>query len=484
MRLFKIFLLILMVLFTGPLKAESAEPSPHEDDEFDLMNILAEKGLHDLNDERWNIYGQMTWIQQQQSKFNAPYTNLNGSTNSLLPYSASTFTVTSTLYFGLKLWEGGEIYVAPEAISSLPLSDLKGLGSTIQNFELQKNGAMTPRLYNSRSYFQQTFNFGGGTQQIESDPMQLGKKVDTRRLSLTVGEHSVLDFFDKNAYSGDLRRQFFNMAFLTYAAYDFAADARGYTFGANAQLFWDDWAFRFGRVAAPIDPNQQYLNYDIFEYYGDQLEVEHAHMLFDQPGVIRVLGFRNQENMAKFSDAIAAYQSNPQKYNATSCTSFNYGSNNSNAPDLCWARKPNIKMGIGINFEQQLTEDLGVFFRGMYNDGQTEVYSFTSTDRSISIGGIAKGSLWDRKRDSMGIGYAQGWISKEHAQYLAMGGIDGFIGDGAISQASEHVIDIFYSANLLSPVWFTADFQYIANPAYNSARGPLEVYGGRLLVEF
>src|ERR1019366_3300948 len=36
---------------------------------------------------------------------------------------------------------------------------------------------------------------------------------------------SVLDFFDKNTYSGDLRQQFFNMAFLTYATYDFGAGA-------------------------------------------------------------------------------------------------------------------------------------------------------------------------------------------------------------------------------------------------------------------
>ena len=479
----RLFFLLLAFLVSRVVLAESAEPSPHEEDEFDLMNILAKEGLHDLDNERWNLYGQMTWIQQQQSGFNAPYTNLNGSPNSLRPFSASTYTVTSTLYFGLKLWDGGEIYVAPEAISSLPLSELKGLGSTIQNFELQKNGSMTPRLYNSRSYFKQTFGFGGETQQVESDPMQLGAKVDARRLSLTVGEFSVLDFFDKNAYSGDLRRQFFNMAFLTYAAYDFAADARGYTFGANAQFFWDDWAFRFGRVAAPIDPNQQYLNYDIFEYYGDQIEIEHAHTLFGQPGVVRVLGFRNQENMGRFSDAISAYQSDKSK-NAASCTSFNYGSANSTAPDLCWVRRPNIKMGIGINLEQKITDDIGVFFRGMYNDGQTEVYSYTSTDRSIALGGIAKGTLWDRERDSFGLGYAQGWISREHAQYLSMGGIDGFIGDGALSWASEHVMDVFYSLNIVSPVWFTADFQFIANPAYNSARGPLEVYGGRVHIEF
>jgi hypothetical protein len=30
-----------------------------------------------------------------------------------------------------------------------------------------------------------------------------------------------------------------------------------------------------------------------------------------------------------------------------------------------------------------------------------------------------------------------------------MGGIDGFIGDGAIKQASEHGVDLFYSYSVL-----------------------------------
>jgi hypothetical protein len=61
--------------------------------------------------------------------------------------------------------------------------------------------------------------------------MQLGTTVDSRRLVVRVGNFSVIDFFDKNSYSGDLRRQFLNMAFLTYSSFDFGADARGYTWG-------------------------------------------------------------------------------------------------------------------------------------------------------------------------------------------------------------------------------------------------------------
>ena len=476
--------LVLFLLSSARLLADSAEPSPHEEDEWDIMNVLSNAGLHDLADESWNVYGQATYIYQWKPPFHALYTNLNGSPNSLLPNHETTFTGTATAYVGVKLWDGGEVYAAPEIISERPLSNLKGLGSVIQNFELQKNGQELPAVYLSRVYYKQSFGFGGSDVFMESDPLQLGTTEKSQRLVLTAGNYSVLDVFDKNRFSGDLRRQFLNMAFLSYAAFDFAADARGYTWGLTAQYFHDEWALRWGRFIAPYHPNQLTLDWNIFQYYGDQIEVEHNHELFDQPGVIRILGFRNRENMGSFKDAIAIFDSNPQKYNATTCTSFNYDSQNSGAPDLCWARTANIKMGIGINFEQQITSDMGVFLRGMYNDGRTEVYSYTSTDRSLSLGTLIKGERWGRERDLVGFGYSQGWISKTHAQYLGMGGIDGFIGDGAIKQASEHGVDLFYSYNVFNPVWISADYQFIANPAYNADRGPVNIYGLRAHAEF
>jgi hypothetical protein len=36
------------------------------------------------------------------------------------------------------------------------------------------------------------------------------------------------------------------------------------------------------------------------------------------------------------------------------CTGFNYGSQNAGAPDLCWARKPNVKKGTGGFAEQYI----------------------------------------------------------------------------------------------------------------------------------
>jgi high affinity Mn2+ porin len=188
---------------------------------------------------------------------------------------------------------------------------------------------------------------------------------------------------------------FLSLGFLTYGAFDFASDARGYSYGGVAEFHWDDWAARVGRVTPPKLPNQLPVDFRLFKYYGDQTELEHKHKIRRQEGMVRVLAYRNHENIGRFSDAIVAFEADPQK-NATTCTSFNYGSWNAGAPDLCWVRRPDNKTGVGAFAEQYIGHDIGVFGRGMYSNGKTEVYSYTSTDRSATLGVLAKGSSWSR----------------------------------------------------------------------------------------
>jgi high affinity Mn2+ porin len=76
------------------------------------------------------------------------------------------------------------------------------------------------------------------------------------------------------------------------------------------------------------------------------------------------------------------------------------------------------------------------------------------------------------------------WISSAHAQYLGMGGVDGFIGDGHLRQAGEGLVEGFYSLNLLKAVWLTGDYQFIWNPGYNADRGAVNIFGARVHAEF
>ncbi len=476
--------LVLAALVAGQALAQAAPPAPHESVAFDFMNLLSKHDRHDLSDESWNAYGQTTYISSWKLPFTPAYTNLNGSPNSLLAGHERSFTWSATLYLGARLWPGGEAYFVPEVIAERPLSNLHGLGGAIQNFELQKGGSETPQVYKARLYLRQIIALGGEVSKGDSNPMQLGAPVESRRLVIWAGNFSVLDVLDKNGVTGDPRQTFFNMAFMTHASWDFTSDARGYSYGAALELYWDDWAVRFAHVTPPKNPNQLPVDFRLFQYFGEQLEIEHDHTLFGLPGAVRLLGYRNRVHTGSFDDAVAVFEADPSR-NAAACTDFNYGSTNATAPDLCWVRKDNVKVGVGIALEQFVAKDIGVFLRAMWSDGESEVVAFNAADRSLSFGAVARGSPWGRPFDVTGIGLGLSWISASHARYLAMGGIDGFIGDGALRQATEGVFEIFYSVNFFRAIWLAGDVQLIWNPAYNADRGgPVTVLGAKVHAEF
>jgi hypothetical protein len=479
---------VLVALTPRAARAQAAPPGGHDEAAFDFMNLLAQHGLHDQDDERWNAYGQVTYIQSFKLPFSqtVPY-NVNGSKFSLVPGFEESYTGTATLYLGLKLWKGGEVYVVPEVIAENPLSGLHGVGGAIQNFELQKTGSEMPQLYRSRTFLRQTFGLGGDSVEKSSDPMHLGQKVDSHRLVFTLGNFTITDIFDRNTINFDPRQTFLNMAFMTYSSWDFPSDARGYSWGGTAELYWDDWAVRIGRITPPQEPNQLPQDFAIWARYGDQIEIEHDHVIHGLAGAVRLLGYRNHVEAGSFADAITAFQQNPNDTaaNCANANLFNYASTNAHAPDLCWVRRYNVKLGIGVNVEQHLTEDIGVFARAMYSDGRTEVDAFNPADRSLSVGVLAKGPTWRRPFDLAGAGFGISWVSQTHAQYLALGGMDGFIGDGYLThQAPEAVAEVFYSLNLWKSLWLTADFQTLWNPGYNADRGPVYIPGARAHAEF
>jgi len=71
-----------------------------------------------------------------------------------------------------------------------------------------------------------------------------------------------------------------------------------------------------------------------------------------------------------------------------------------------------------------------------------------------------------------------------HALYLARGGSDFLIGDGALNYAPEYLWESYYSARLFPGFFATFDLQHVGNPAYNHDRGPVWIEGVRLHLEF
>src|SRR5260370_13019200 len=88
-----------VLLASESARAQAAPPAGHEEEAFDFMNLSSQHGLHNLDDESWNVYGQFTYISSWKLPFQAPYTNANRSINSLVPGHDRRFTGTFTLFF-------------------------------------------------------------------------------------------------------------------------------------------------------------------------------------------------------------------------------------------------------------------------------------------------------------------------------------------------------------------------------------------------
>ena len=404
---------------------------------------------------------QSTWVWQKHPSFNAPYSGIS----SLSSDGEVSHTLTGTAFLGARPWKGTEIFIDPEVAQGVPFSGLRGFGG-ITNGEAQKAGSTDAVTYWGRAFLRQTVGFGGGTVEQEAGFNQFAGSVDKRRLVLTGGVYAITDIFDQNSFSHDPKTQFLNWAMMDYAAWDTPADARGYTRGIAIEYYHDDWAFRAGRNLLPVESNGLQLNGDFSGSYSDNFEIEKAHEIFGQPGKLRALYFRNQANFGNFNDAIA------------------YANQNGGTPDLANVRKQQSKYGFGLNLEQNITEDIGVFARYSWNNGQTEAYSFTEVNNSALIGVSVKGNKWNRPDDVLGLAYASNGISNPNIDYLKAGGSNFFCGDGNINYQREGILEMYYSVKINKVLWATADFQRINNPCYNADRGPVNVYSVRMHFEY
>ena len=323
-----------------------------------------------------------------------------------------------------------------------------------------------PKFRPQRYYLRQTFGLGGEQEDLPDAANQLPGKRDIDRITVIVGRFAVGDFFDGNAYAKDPRADFMNWAMWSSAAYDFPADLPGFTRGAIVEFNRRDWAVRAGLFEVPNAPNSDVLT---FQTGGAVVELEERYAIWDQPGKFRLGAFANRGNTGNYRDALAIEASDP----ALDINNVMAG-----------LRQQRLKYGFYANAEQQIMKDVGLFARASWNDGQNEILSFTDIDRSLSGGLSIKGSYWGRPTDTVGIGGAINGLSAAHRDFLAAGGLGLLIGDGRLNYRPERIFETYYALAIDKHFTFTADYQLVANPAYNADRGPASIFSGRLHGEF
>ncbi len=392
----------------------------------------------------WSFGWQATYVWQNKAAFQAPYTGAN----SLLTNQELSYSFTATGFIKYKPWSQGEFELHPEAAQGVPLSRLTGLGG-LSNAELARTSGSNLTVYRARAFYRH----------------RLGSEW-----TFMAGNFSALDVFDGNDFAHDPRLNFLNWTFLTHGAWDYPADARGYSWGGSAEYFGKDWSLRFGRFILPRESNGLVLDPAIFARYGDVLEWEKPYQFggSERPGYagkLRLMAFRNITRMGSFDAATQL------------------GLATSSIPDLANTREMRSKVGVGVNVQQQLGKDLGAFLRWSWADGKSETYAFTEIDSSFSLGAVLKGSAWQRPQDTLGFAVAANRISGARQAYLAAGGQGFFLGDGRLSYAPERIYELIYQFKVSKSLSFALDYQRISAPAYNADRGPVSIFGLRAHIE-
>ena len=408
----------------------------------------------------WNVHGQFTFIEQGYPAFHSPYQG----PNSLTGAGQAKDTASATAFIGFRPWNGTDIYIDPELTQGFGLSDTVGVGG-FPNTEAQKASFPMPRFNLARVYVQQTFGLGGEQETIEDGPNQIAGKEDISRITVIAGKLAVTDFFDNNAYAHDGRTQFFNWQLYCCGSYDWTMDQISYTWGAMAELNQKFWAFRAGYFLVPSVSNSDDfdMRFPDGEYIG---ELELRYSLVSQPGKLRLMAWANRANMGTYAAALAEPITTP------------------NYPDITLVREVRTNYGFAANLEQAITSELGVFSRASWSPGLDEIIGWTDCDQSVSAGAVLKGTSWGRPRDVIGVAGVIDGLSPEARAYFAAGGLGILIGDGALNYRLEKIFETYYSYSLNSWSSITFDYQFVADPAYNADRGPVNIFAGRLHAEF
>ena len=410
--------------------------------------------IKNAEEQNWNWHVQNTDIVQYHPGFPSRYRG----PNSLSSANEVKETVSLDLMVGLRLWAGAEFHIDGLMWQGFGLTDTRGVDG-FPSGEAFRLGTEVPNVNFTRVFIRQTIGLDGEKETVEDDQFQLAGKRDMSRITLTVGRMSAKDIFDNNSYANDSRTQFMNWGLMANEAWDYPGDSLGYITGFAVELNQSHWALRYGLFQMPRVSNGTALDSHFLEAWGMVTELELRYALGTHDGAARLLGFLNRAHMGSYQEAI----DNPTR-----------------PADIAAARSYRYKYGFGLNLEQELTKNIGAFARLGWSDGDNEAWVFSDVDRTASVGLSVKGESWHRPGDTYGLAGLLNGLSRVHRDFFAAGGIGILAGDGALSYATEEILETYYDFQVWKTIHLTLDYQFSNHPAFNRDRGPVSVFSARL----
>jgi hypothetical protein len=423
---------------------------------------------------RYFLAGQANIIFQAHGPFHSPYEG----TNSLLSRGEYKTSMLGTTYFAYQLSRSPKF--ATDGIFDIEIADGRGISEALglagaTNLDVVRNPNLGKPPYIARYELHQVIGLSDKLVDTDRGPFSLATKLPERRIELFAGRMGLPDYLDINSVGSDSHLQFMNWTVDNNGAWDYAANTRGYTDALVAEYVDPAFTARYALGLMPVVANGEDLQYELRRANGQNFELELPHgpgffvpALSAHKGVVRMLGFVNHANMGDYR------QQNIKFLEGVTPT-----------PDITAHPLQNtVKFGVGMNVEQEVSDNLRLYGRFGWNEGQHESFAYTEVDQTIAVGGDFAGRQWRRPNDKIGLTFVSNAIKRDHQAYLKMGGLGFLLGDGNLDYAREDILEGYYNLHTWRGVYYALDGQFIEHPGYNQSRGPVLVESVRMHVDF
>ena len=308
-----------------------------------------------------NFHGQTTFLEQAYPAFRSPYQG----PNSLPGGGQGRETWDASLFAGVRLWRGAELWINPEIDQGFGLANTLGVAG-FPSGEAYKLGQTFPYARLPRAFIRQTIDLSGESEKVEVRHQSVRWIADGKPAGHYCGQVRRSRYLRHQQICARPPQRFHELGAGRYRHFRLRRRL-GYTYGAAAEWYQGNWTVRGGLFDLSIVPNSPDLDpsFRQVQWVG---EIERRYDLWGHPGKIAVTGFLTRGRMGSFEDAIAlaAVTGGPA--------------------NIAAVRQYQSRGGVSMNIEQEITPDLGTFIRAGWADGNVEPYEFTDVDLTVAGG--------------------------------------------------------------------------------------------------
>ena len=417
---------------------------------------------------RYWISGQANVIFQGRLPFHSPYQGPNSFRNSAEDKTSLVGTFYSALRPTRSVRYSTDLIFDLEAAGGRGLSNALGLAGE-PNLDVVRNPYLSIDPYPARYQIHQVLGLTARTHSQDPNFFALATEVPDRRIEFRIGKMTLPDFFDFNDIGSDSHLQFMNWTSDNNGAWDYAADTRGYTVGGLTEYDDRNFALRYGIFAMPVVANGIALDWAFSRAHGQNGEFELRKSLIPgRKGTTRLLFYANNAHMGVYREAVRAYLAGVDpKPSITAHEHFSA-----------------LKYGFGYNAQQELTENLRLFARFGWNEGQHESFAYTEVDQTVEAGADYFLRRFGRTEDKLGAVVVSNAIKRDHQNYLRFGGLGFLLGDGALRYGRENIVETYYTWHAWRGLFYSLDVQHFNDPGYNRDRGPVWIGSVRAHLDF